>query len=169
MATYNKALREALENGTYVNNIKNKFEHIKDNIENLSLWGAEPTINGIYFKDTIYQCLDFFPNVHSLMFSTNALLGADIIYEQFYLPLLSYAETNSRPLTFELQLSLDGPPEFNDKSRHEGATKNTLNTLYTLLERTPFNCKYFKFSVSTKATLDISYMREMVEGGIEKF
>lgn len=169
MASHNRKIREALADGTFVKNIKEKFDHVKDNIENLSLWGAEPTINGIYFKDTIYECLDFFPNVNSLMFSTNALLGANIIYEQFYLPLLEYAESRQRSLTFELQLSLDGPPEFNDKSRHEGATANTLNTLYALLEKTPRDCKYFKFSVSSKSTLDISYMREMVEGGIEKF
>lgn len=169
MASYNRQLREALADGTYVKNIKEKFEHIRENIENLSLWGAEPTINGIFFKDTIYECLDFFPNANSLMFSTNALLGADILYQQFYLPLLEYAENRHRPFTFELQLSLDGPPEFNDKSRHEGATKNTLDTLYSLLEKTPRDCEYFKFSVSTKATLDVSYMREMLEGGIEKF
>ena len=169
MSAYNREIRTALENGSYIKHIKDKFGHIKDNIENLSLWGAEPTINGIYFKDTIYECLDFFSNANSLMFSTNALLGADLIYEQFYLPLLEYAEKNQRPFTFELQLSLDGPPEFNDKSRHDGATKNTLNTLYSLLEKTPRDCAYFKFSVSTKATLDISYMKEMVEAGIEKF
>ena len=169
MASYNRQLREALADGSYVKNIKEKFEHIKDNIENLSLWGAEPTINGIYFKDTIYECLDFFTNVDSLMFSTNALLGADVIYQQFYLPLLSYAESKQRPLTFELQLSLDGPPEFNDSSRHEGATTNTLETLYTLLAKTPRDCEYFKFSVQTKATLDVSYMKIMVEEGISKF
>ena len=65
MSAYNREIRAALANGSYLKNIKEKFEHIRENIENLSLWGAEPTINGIYFKDTIYECLDFFPNAKS--------------------------------------------------------------------------------------------------------
>ena len=169
MSSYNKQIREALKDGTYINNIKDVCENVKDAVENLSLWGAEPTINGDLFQQTIYECLDFFPNVNSIMFSTNALLGAEVLYSQFYKPLLDYAEERHRHLTFELQLSLDGPPEFNDDSRHEGATQNTLDTLYTLLKLTPEKSDYFQFSVLTKATLDISYMKVMIDGGPNKF
>jgi hypothetical protein len=74
----------------------------REQIEDLSLWGAEPTINSKLFKNFIYELLDYFPNVNSLMFSTNALLGAELIYNDFFIPLLEYSEKNKRRLTFKL-------------------------------------------------------------------
>lgn len=171
MNHYNLKIREALKNGTFVENIKKQFtdQVSRDKVEHLALWGAEPTINGDYFKSTIYPLLDYFSKAKEVMFSTNALVGWERIYQQFFLPLVEYAESNQRHIKFDLQLSLDGPPEFNDSSRHVGATQNTLDTLYAILERTPQNSEYFSLRISTKATLDVDYMKIMVDGGIEKF
>ena len=168
MATYNRGIREALADGSFAAVIKEKFKCIQMQIEDLSLWGAEPTINSKLFKNFIYELLDFFPNVHSLMFSSNALLGAEVIYEDFLVPLKEYSEKNQRQFTFKLQLSLDGPPEFNDDSRHPGATAQTLNTLYTVIEKMPEEHPYFALEISTKTTLDVSYMRILNDGGLEK-
>lgn len=169
MASYNRNIRESLKDGSFAQRVKEKFSCIKDQIEDLSLWGAEPTINSKLFKDFCYELLDFFPNARSLMFSTNALLGGDLIYEDFLYPLLEYAENNKRELKFILQLSLDGPPEFNDSSRHEGATAQTLKTLYMMIEKMPKYSDYFTLQLLTKATLDVSYMEIMNAGGVEKF
>lgn len=169
MAAYNREIRKSLEDGSFAKIIKEKAASIKDQIENLSLWGAEPTINSKFFKEFIYELLDFFPNVNGLMFSTNALLGADLIYNDFLIPLKEYSECNKRKFKFELQLSLDGPPEFNDASRHAGATENTLNVMRSIIQRMPDSSEYFTLDIFTKATLDISYMRLMLEGGVEKF
>lgn len=169
MASYNRDIRQALEDGSFAAIIEEKMKNNREQIEDLSLWGAEPTINSKLFKNFIYELLDYFPNVNSLMFSTNALLGAELIYNDFFIPLLEYSEKNKRRLTFKLQLSLDGPPEFNDESRHEGATAHTLETMYLILDKMPPHCDYFTLEISTKATLDISYMRKMIDGGIEKF
>lgn len=96
MAAFNREIRESLENGSFAENTKKVFhdEQVRQRIENLSLWGAEPTINGKYFKTFIYDMLDYFPNVNEIMFSSNALLGAKCIYEQFFEPLFDYAENN---------------------------------------------------------------------------
>ena len=169
MAAYNRDIRQSLQDGSFAAIIENKMKDNRDQIEDLSLWGAEPTINSKLFKNFIYELLDYFPNTNSLMFSSNALLGAQLIYEDFFIPLYDYAEDNKRKITFKLQLSLDGPPEFNDDSRHEGATQNTLNTMYLLLDKCPAECQYFTFEISTKPTLDVSYMKKMIEGGVEKF
>jgi hypothetical protein len=64
---------------------------------------------------------------------------------------------------------LDGPPEFNDDSRHEGATAQTLNTLYLMIEKMPKDSQYLRLEIFTKTTLDVSYMEKMNEAGIEKF
>ena len=171
MNHYNLKIRQALADGTFVKNIKLQFQdqESRDRVEHLALWGAEPTINGEYFESTIYALLDYFSNAREVMFSTNALVGWERIYKQFFVPLVNYAETNKRKLKFDLQLSLDGPPEFNDSSRHVGATANTLKTLYEILEHTPYNSEYFSLRVSTKATLDVSYMKIMLDEGLEKF
>lgn len=171
MANFNKGIRESLEDGTFVENIKKVFctDELRNNIEDLSLWGAEPTINGKYFEQTIVALLDYFPNVKSFMFSTNALVGAEFIYKYFFLPLLNYCNTHNRALKWNLQLSLDGPPEFNDDSRHAGATKNTLATIFKLLDDAPLESPYLSISLMTKPTLDISYMRIMNEQGLDCF
>lgn len=168
MASYNRDIRQSLEDGSFAAIIKQRLECIKDQIDDLSLWGAEPTINSKLFKNFIYELLDFFPNVHSLMFSTNAILG-DVIFDDFLIPLYEYAEQHQREITFKLQMSLDGPPEFNDDSRHPGATASTLKTMTDILTKCPAESDYFKLEISTKTTLDVSYMRQMIEGGIEKF
>lgn len=68
-----------------------------------------------------------------------------------------------------MQLSLDGPPEFNDNSRHAGAAQTTTDTMRMLVERSPRTSKYFTLELTTKPTLDISYMRIMNQQGIECF
>lgn len=169
MATLNREIRTALEDGSFVEAIKKTMSSRRYELENISLWGAEPTLNAKFFKDFIYDLFDYFPNVTSVMFSTNALLGADVLYNNFVEPLYEYAENNRRPITFDLQLSLDGPPEFNDESRHPGATQNTIDTCLALLKKAPPTANFYKMKIFSKATLDISYMELMVERGIECF
>ena len=169
MASLNREIRTALEDGSFVENVKTTLEPIKNQVDSLALWGAEPTINGKYFENFISEMLDYFTNCSSLMFSTNALLGAQVLYDQFLSPLMKKVESLKRKFNFELQLSLDGPEVINDASRHTGATKNTLDTLYYLIEMMPEKTDYFTLNLTTKPTLDISFMKEMVEGGEKEF
>ena len=169
MAAYNREIRAALEDGSFAANVKRVMESRKNDIASLSLWGAEPTINYHYFKTFITEMLDFFPAVDNVMFSTNALLGAQCIHDNFFVPLMEYANTHKRKIEFELQLSLDGPPEFNDDSRHPGATKTTLETLYHMIDQYPDDPGYISLANHTNTTLDTSYMKIMNERGIDCF
>ena len=169
MASYNRDIRAALEDGSFAKIVIEKMASRKDHIENIALWGAEPTINYQYFKTFIYELLDFFNNTNTIMFSTNALLGADCIYDNFYLPLKEYADKNKRHMTFELQLSLDGPAEFNDDSRHPGATATTLQTMFHMIEKFPYDSENLTLTITTKSTMDTSYMKIMNERGIDAF
>ena len=171
MAALNKEIIQSLEDGSYVQHIKDLYctPELINNVGNLSLWGAEPTINGLYFEKTITALLDYFPNVHDFMFSTNALVGGEFIFTYFWTPLYKYCEEHKRKLKWELQLSLDGPHEFNDDSRHPGATQNTLDTISYIISHTPQESEYLSLCLTTKDTLDVSYMRIMNERGIECF
>lgn len=168
MASYNREIRKALEDGTFVENVKRVTASIVNNIENISLWGAEPTINSQYWARTFTALFDYYPNAKEVMFSTNALLG-DRIYEDFFLPMVVYAHKNKRHIDFNLQMSLDGPPEFNDDSRHPGATASTIKTIKEILTRCPSDMEYFTLTINTKPTLDVSYMKIMNERGIDSF
>ena len=169
MAAYNREIRQALEDGSFVENVKTVMKDVKEQIENISLWGAEPTINGKYFQTTIFQLLDYFPNVNDIMFSTNALVGGKRIYDDFFVPLYNYSKDNGRYIKFNLQLSIDGPPEFNDDSRHAGAAASTIATMETFLTQIPDDLQDIYLTINVKPTLDISYMRLMNERGIESF
>lgn len=171
MADFNAGLRQALEDGSFIKIIKEKFnnETTINRIEALSLWGAEPTLNAKYFNNFIIEILNYFPNISHFMFSTNALLGGKCLYDNFVLPLYNYCIEHKRKIKFELQFSLDGPKEFNDDSRHPGATDTTLNAIKHILEMAPIESEYLELRIITKATLDIHYMRIMNTRGIEAF
>ena len=158
----NKKIREAILNGTFIKNIIDLYQQVpeqKMNIESYSLWGAEPTINGDLFYLVHAPLLDFFPNIVFFDFSTNGLVGGKFIYKNFVIPMLEYAETHKRKLTFQIQFSLDGPPELNDKTRQQGATKQTIQTMKEFIELIP-NSQFLDIELACKATWNIDTFRE---------
>lgn len=169
MSCYNSTIQQALEDGTFIKNVKNIMKDTAKNIKVLELWGAEPTLNAKYFPAFIKEILDFFPNAKNVMFSTNALVGGKIIYDYFFIPLHEYAESHQRNLNFELQFSLDGPPEYNDKSRHEHATENSVAAMHYLIDHFPKNTEYLTLEMNTKTTVDTEYMEDMLQGGLERY
>lgn len=169
MECHNTKIRKALEDGSFVEIIKETFQDNKDIVDSLNLWGAEPTLNGKYFNNFITELLDYFPAVETVMFSTNAYVGGKVIFDDFFTPLYQYCEKNERKLTFELQLSLDGPQEYNDLSRKIGATNNTINTLYYFCDNVPEKSDYLSLEMNVKTTLDICYMKDMLDKGLEAF
>ena len=153
----NKKIREAILNGTFIKNIIDLYQQVpeqKMNIESYSLWGAEPTINGDLFYLVHAPLLDFFPNIVFFDFSTNGLVGGKFIYKNFVIPMLEYAETHKRKLTFQIQFSLDGPPELQDKYRGEGSNQKCLNTINYIYNNFDFSNKYLRLRLSTKSTLN---------------
>lgn len=169
MASYNRKIREALKDGSFIANIKRVCASKKDDFQDLSLWGAEPSINGDLFAPFLQEIFDFFPRMSSLMFSSNALLGGEFIFKNFYIPLKEYAEKNQRHIRFDFQLSLDGPAYINDDSRHDGATQSTLETIEYFCKNVPQDSPYLELVMITKPTMDTSYMKQMNERGLEAF
>lgn len=154
MTCHNNEIKKSLEDGSFINIIKDTFSENRHQIRTLELWGAEPTLNGEYFADFAKEVLDYFPRAEAFMFSTNALVGGEKIYNDFFIPLYEYAEKNKRKLNFELQFSIDGPPEYNDKSRHPGATESTVNAIKYIAEKAPLTTEYFSIEMNCKTTMD---------------
>ena len=160
MAANNAVIREKMASGEYAQNIINKFKPLKDVIDNISLWGMEPTINADLFRAAVFPLLDEYERVNNIMFSTNSWLGYARIYE-FIAALDEYCRAHDRHITLDLQISIDGPAWINDASRRKGTTANTLQVIRDLASLLPRDLAVDIY-MHTKPTLDVSFMREMV-------
>ncbi len=133
LALDNNKIREAIINKSFFKNIIKYFnENNKHQIAILSLWGAEPTLNADLFKDFIFDLLTYFTNVNTIMFSTNSLLGFSAL-NKFISALNEYSKEYNRELSLQLQFSIDGPPYINDKTRYQGAAKNSIKTIFDII------------------------------------
>lgn len=156
MARNNVRVREQMRSGEYARNIISKFSSIADRITNISLWGMEPTINADLFEAAVCPLFDAFPNVDEVMFSTNSWLGYNRL-KLFIGVLDQYNKEHNRHIRLDLQISLDGEPWLNDKSRRAGTTANTLEVIRDIVTQTPKDLS-FDIKMHTKPTLDCEYM-----------
>ena len=166
MKEYNGQIREALSNGDYANNIIKTLGEYKEDIEHIGLWGAEPTLNLVYFDQFIRPLLDYYTNCHSIMFSTNALLGLPAIKKAID-SIYNYSIEKNEIYTLTIQFSIDGPAYLNDSSRHKGATDNTIKVIKEvcayvndLLEK---NDTTFHFESNVKATLSAHWLQYLAD------
>lgn len=155
MAANNRIIRQKIETGEYVKNVIARLGHLKMN--EISLWGMEPTINADLFEKLIDPLLCHFVDVNTIMFSTNSWLGWNRI-KLFILALQKFNAENNRAVNLSLQMSLDGDAWINDKSRKQGTTVNTLKTIRDVVDYTPKDLNY-NLRITTKPTLDVEYMR----------
>lgn len=98
---------EALENGTYINNVKKAFERMEEspnNIYEFQIWGQEPTIILPYVTKHWAEWYKLFPNIEHTFFSTNAMNCVNQIYD-FVTTVDSLA---TQPIKMEIQISYDG-------------------------------------------------------------
>lgn len=158
----NQAIRQAIQDGTFANNIIRKLGDQKDYLLQFSLWGGEPTINEDLFDQFITPLLDAFPRVVEVHFSTNgsqSLLG-------FAESLYNYTRLHpERHLRLNCQFSLDGPPHINDTNRAPDATQHSWETLKELIEYGNSRCNE-QFSIFTvpKATLSQEEYTGLADG-----
>lgn len=163
MAIYNKKTRQKILNGELKQNLmKNFTEDELKNFVSIGLWGAEPTINADLFETFLEQMLEIFPNVQSLMFSTNSFLGYNYVSKFIFGVNKICQKYNKENFKLGIQFSLDGPAWLNERSRKIGATQKTLDTIDEILEK--INEDNFKYSlqISSKITLSVQHMEEMV-------
>lgn len=159
----NKEICESLKDGSFLAKIKTNLEHIKHQIDYLDFWGAEPTLNAPYFADFTIGLLEYFPKIQEIMFSTNAKVGGQIIYDYFVNPIRKYCEEHDRKIAFCIQVSMDGPTEMNDEHRYPGATEKIRNTLHYLAETYPKEKQKMFLNLFTKATVSSEYFEKMLD------
>lgn len=156
----NKELREKIQSGEYANNVISKFSHLQNDMNEISLWGMEPTINADVFDKLIIPLLDFFVNVDKISFSTNGWLGYNRL--RYFIDCLNkYSMDKGRQISLSLQLSIDGPPWITDSSRKNGAADNIVQVARDIITNTPADIN-IKIKMHTKPTLDMEFIRKML-------
>ena len=108
----------------------------------LEFWGGEPTFGVPRAIPTIKKLIEYYPNLHEFMISTNLTLPN--VNEYIFKLIDTLGEYPDRRMDFDLQLSIDGPTKINDRNRGQGTTKKFANNFAKLvtsidevLERNP--------------------------------
>jgi len=163
---HNAQIRNAILDGSYFYNITRSLNDSRGTLERIGLWGAEPSLNFDVAKDFLFALLDWFGNIKSVFFSTNAYGGYDSVAALFvYLAEYNRQQRDAgsnRRIALQVQLSLDGPAWINDASRKKGATDTTLDVLRQLVTRYAGE-SLLKTELSIKATLEVAHIKKLLK------
>ena len=134
--------------GGYIEDLKRSFG---ENLECLTLWGTEPLTTLSQWNDEIPNILKAFPKLNKLGFSTNMFRDPQILMD-----FINYLPKNRENLNFDIQISIDGPPEITDNNRGIGATKRITEHFIKLLELlNNVDLGQLTISFCFKSTIDI--------------
>lgn len=117
-----KKVKEALLDGSFLNNFKiglKRLEQPPENISAISLWGQEPTLTLNEFTSNLEELFNYFPNFNSLFFSTNFVQHYDRIINLIK-TLSQLSDKYKREFTFCFQISFDGLEETTKYRRIDG-------------------------------------------------
>lgn len=144
----NEAIRQALEDNTFVTNVRHT---LTPETESIGFYGREPSVNGEYFSKFICNLLDYSPYIKYIGIVTNG--QSNTFYQDFIVPLYIYCNIHKRKIILIIQFTLDGPPDLQDKYRGEGSTQKCINNIDYIFNNFNFNNKYLRLQTSTKSTL----------------
>lgn len=143
-------IKEDWETGNYIKRLKEDFPptYLKT-IKRIDLWGGETLIGMDRFTNSFLDFCKVLPNFQNISFSTNLVVPNTIEILQRLLNKIS--EKPDRVFYIDLQISIDGPEEINDKNRGKGVCKKVLENYNKLLElNIPENVDIY---ICTKPTL----------------
>lgn len=142
----NLQIRQALEDGSFVEQVKN---NITQDTVGIGVWGMEPSINGKYFRKFINEILNYGSYIRYVTIVTNGC--SNTFFEDFILPIQEWTQTRQRKLKLQVQFSLDGPPSIMDAHCGQGTYNQVLHTLLTCFQNYRGN-QWLKTRFSIKPT-----------------
>lgn len=156
LAKLDKEIEKKFSDGSYITQIKNDFtkEDI-ENIEQIQWWGGETTLFLHRATNNLEQFYELFPKLYRFFISSNFVsprFNEEI--ELYIRKLEEMSDKYGRKMYLELQMSVDGPEEINDKNRGKGVTKKLLEN-YNKLLNLKFDKSKVDLLVITKPTLSV--------------
>ena len=164
MHAFNEKARKAILDHSYVKKVKETIADKCDQINNINLWGAEPTMNLDLCKIFFDDCFEAFPNTRMVFYSTNALLGLSRIGLSID-AIKEIADKIKDQITLTIQFSIDGPDWITDQSRHKGACANSVKVIGEVIDyiQSKGYDKYLFVNLTTKQTVSCDWMKYMVD------
>lgn len=156
-----KLLDECYKTDYFVDFIKELFPDPQQLVR-LEFWGGEPSFGLPRATPTIKKLIEYYPNLHEFMMSTNLTLPNVNDYIFGFIDTLG--EYPDREMNFDLQLSIDGPTKINDRNRGQGTTKKfTTNfaKLVTSIDKVLLRNPNVHIDSHVKPTLDDAAIAEL--------
>jgi sulfatase maturation enzyme AslB (radical SAM superfamily) len=123
MKDIHKQIVDKIDNGTYIQEL---YDLYGENLQNIGLWGTEPTLTLSKIKKILPQLLQRFPKLKSFSWSSNFITPPDVTLDF----LAAIPKELGLKVTF--QASLDGDTAITDKNRAPGATKTIIENIYAM-------------------------------------
>lgn len=131
-------------------------------LQRFETWGGEPFIHMERIHNLLRQLIEYYPFLRDGFSSTN--FSYPQWSDKFFDLMKVFGEYPDRYFTYDLQLSVDGPPDINDAGRGNGITQRCLDNFNLLLERLDNNelPKNVQLCIMIKGTLDNDTMKKLV-------
>lgn len=132
MECENKKIIEWLKSDQVIEDLKDIFE---DDLESIAFWGGEPSINLPYFN--VEKAVLTFPKLKGFSFSTNistTKLTDNII--NFIKEVDKVNQKYKKNIKIDVQFSIDGLPEINDKNRVGSSGEEILKNIDRVVKET---------------------------------
>jgi len=142
----NNKWAKKFESGEYLETLSEYYS--TNELENLSLWGGEPSLGFKYFKN-LESIFKKFPKIKHISTSSN-FVGFEN-HKEFLIKLNEICEKQKINLSFDLQLSIDGTESDTNKNRGQDIYKKIVSNIDKLFELSP-EIKNFKVVVHVKST-----------------
>ena len=128
LSKIHKDILSKIENDTFLNEMKDMYG---ESLECISHWGTEPTLTlDIFTKNRFYEkALKMFPNLNSISMSSNFMTNPSILVN-----FINSFPEHEKPITFGIQMSLDGPDWITDKNRCNSATLKIIENIYKFID-----------------------------------
>ena len=124
MKNIHKKIIEAIDNGTYINLLKEMYG---SGLTALGFWGTEPTLTLSKVQKIIPDLFREFPKLWEISWSSNFITSSKVTVD------FLKALPKDKNLKVTIQASLDGYTEITDANRAPGATKKITENILELI------------------------------------
>lgn len=131
-----------------------------DKVLTFSHWGTEPSLTIKYFGPFYERVIKEFPNFNCITFSSNFLSNTKDVTDF----IKSFPKTDT-PISFEIQLSLDGPAWITDANRLGGATARIIDNMIYFMEQLNEGELYHNVRTHFKPTVTKEQVTTLIEDG----
>lgn len=132
LVSIDELLKESFEDENYYIDFAKDIFPNPNQLRRVETWGGEPFLSMHRALPTMRKLIEYYPNLHEFFSSSNVV--SHQFHEEFYGLLRMFGEYPDRKFMYNLQISLDGPTEINDRNRGKGVTQRIYNSVVKLFK-----------------------------------